>query len=51
MKSLCLTSILAFTVFDAAPAFAECKDGCCKGGCDEKRCMNVKVLSKKLSSY
>ena len=46
MKLLCFPSILAFVVLSAIPAFAECKDGWCKGGCDEKRCMKVKVLSK-----
>ena len=29
----------------AAPA-QDCKDGWCQGGCDEKRCVRVKVLSK-----
>ncbi len=46
MKPLCLPSILAFALLSAIPAFAECKDGWCKGGCDEKRCMKVKVISK-----
>ena len=46
MKSLCLPSILLLTVLSAIPAFAECKYGWCKGGCDQKRCMKVKVLSK-----
>ena len=46
MKSLCFPSILAFAVLSAIPAYAECEDGWCKGGCDDKRCMKVKVLSK-----
>ena len=46
MKSLCLPSFLILTIFSAIPALAECKDGWCKGGCDQKRCMKVKVLSK-----
>ena len=46
MRFLCFPSIFALAIFSAVPAFAECKDGWCKGGCDEKRCMKVKVLSK-----
>ena len=46
MKSFCFPSILILTILSAIPAFAECKDGWCKGGCDKKRCMKVKVISK-----
>ena len=46
MKLLFYPSILALSILSAIPAFAECKDGWCKGGCDEKRCMKVKVISK-----
>lgn len=47
MKYLGLSAIFAIAIFSGIPAIAECKDGWCKGGCDEKRCMKVKVISKK----
>ena len=48
MKRVLSLSTLAVSVFLNAPVFADdCKDGWCKGGCDAKRCVRVKLLSKK----
>ena len=48
MKRVLSLSTLAVSAFLIAPVFADdCKDGWCKGGCDAKRCVRVKLLSKK----
>ena len=48
MKRVLSLSTLAVSALLIAPVFADdCKDGWCKGGCDAKRCVRVKLLSKK----
>ena len=48
MKRFFPFSTLAASALLIAPVFADdCKDGWCKGGCDAKRCVRVKLLSKK----
>ncbi|WP_413746173.1 hypothetical protein [Synechococcus sp. MIT S9507] len=47
MRTLFVPSILAASILFVPTVLADdCKDGWCKGGCDEKRCMRVKLISK-----
>ena len=50
MKRVFFPPMIVVSVFCSPAASAEdCKDGWCKGGCDEKRCVKVKLLSKNQS--